>query len=163
MRAVSEYRAPRVDELDQFTDWHWAGDCVLGKTVGDAGVQYQWTWPMQQTARVWEINPFTEGYGRNAWCHPIVSFHHMTADDVIDMWRFEMNWFGRVSGLHVFLYISDHHSNHHDGQSRETNSSSSKTFSETSPTVSFYPPNLPLPLHFHTQNAPTGTISPRNP
>ncbi|BDD59102.1 hypothetical protein MPDQ_001230 [Monascus purpureus] len=93
MKKVSQHRAQRMEELEDYTRGHWAGDCVLGKALADADVPLTWAWPMMQTSRVWEIDPFTDGYGRRPWCHPVVSFHHMNADDIKTMWRFEQDWF----------------------------------------------------------------------
>lgn len=96
MRKVSEYHAQHGEELDIYTNGHWAGDCILGKVLSDAGVRFSWAWPMMQTARVWETNPFSTAYNRIPWCYPIVSFHHMTSDDIQYTWQFEQQWFEKV-------------------------------------------------------------------
>lgn len=96
MVRVVKHRAQHETELNTYTDNHWAGDCVLGKALADAGVRFDWAWPIMQTSRVLEVNPFANGYGRRAWCHPIVSFHHMTTDDIQMIWQFEQQFFEQV-------------------------------------------------------------------
>lgn len=44
---ASRYRQHSRDLWD-FTANHWAGDCVLGRVLHDAGVELTWSWPMFQ-------------------------------------------------------------------------------------------------------------------
>lgn len=97
MRLVSEYRRERVAELDEYTDAHWAGDCVLGKVLADAGVPLTFSWPLLQNSRLGEVEPLTNAFYRQPWCYPIVGFHHLTPLDVEQMWRFDQDWFVKVS------------------------------------------------------------------
>lgn len=97
MQMVSKHRAGQSTELEKFTADNWAGDCVLGKVLHDAGVRLLWSWPMLQTARVWELDHFAEGYGRKPWCYPAISYHHMDTQDIEVMWHFDQEWFGDVS------------------------------------------------------------------
>ncbi|KAL2002730.1 hypothetical protein VTN02DRAFT_6113 [Thermoascus thermophilus] len=94
MRLVSAYRAAHLAEIDELTAAHWAGDCVLGKVLHDAGVSLLWAWPMMQTSTIWGIDFFADAYGRQAWCYPAVSFHHMTPADIELLWQFDQQWFG---------------------------------------------------------------------
>ncbi|KAI1916673.1 hypothetical protein LOZ53_002852 [Ophidiomyces ophidiicola] len=87
MRQFSEYRSTRLAELDKFTASQWAGDAVLGKVLADAGVHLTFSWPMLQTARIWELDHFGK-----PWCSPVLSYHHMTAGDIDIMWRFDRQW-----------------------------------------------------------------------
>lgn len=96
-RMLSEYRASRLQEMDDFTISQWAGDCVLGKVLRDAGVQLTWAWPMLQGGHLEDTDPFEEGYGRHPWCMPVVTYHHMAPNDIEAMWTFEQQWW------------SDHH------------------------------------------------------
>lgn len=105
MRQVSEYRAQQIEELDRYTDMHWAGDCVLGNALADVGIPLSWAWPMMQTSQVWELDHISQGYGRRPWCHPAVSYHHMTAEDIKSMWRFDQEWFGQHAQVRVYLYL----------------------------------------------------------
>lgn len=97
VRLVSEYRRSRVAELDEYTDGHWAGDCVLGKVLADAGVPLTFSWPLLQNSRLGEVEPLTNAFYRQPWCYPIVGFHHLTPLDVEQMWRFDQDWFVKVS------------------------------------------------------------------
>ena len=97
LRIVSNYRAARLEELDKFTDGYWAGDCVLGKTMQDAGVPLVWSWPSIQNEKLWVLDHNAEVYGKRLWCHPAVTYHHMTAEAVESMWEFEQNWIRDVS------------------------------------------------------------------
>lgn len=97
LRILSDYRATRVRELDRFTSDHWAGDCVLGKTMQDAGVPLIWSWPSIQNERLSVLDHNAEVYNKRVWCHPAVTYHHMTAEAVESIWEFEQNWIRDVS------------------------------------------------------------------
>ncbi|TPX22338.1 hypothetical protein DIZ76_014209 [Coccidioides immitis] len=88
MEKFSQYRASRATQLEDYTAHQWAGDGILGKAMADAGIPLTKSWPMLQTARVWDLNHFAE-----PWCYPVVSYHHMTPSDVEIMWRFSQQWF----------------------------------------------------------------------
>lgn len=96
MRKVSKYRASHMKELDQLTASQWAGDCVLGKVLADVGVPLTWSWPMLQGSRPWDLDHFGEGYNKKTWCHPVISYHHMTPADIEELWRFDQEWFQMV-------------------------------------------------------------------
>lgn len=104
LRILSDYRAPRIKELDAFTSDHWAGDCVLGKTIQDAGVPLTWAWPSVQNERLSVFDHNANVYDRRVWCHPAVTYHHMTAEAVESMWQFEQNWIRDVSCLITVLF-----------------------------------------------------------
>ncbi|KAK2745317.1 hypothetical protein FQN55_006221 [Onygenales sp. PD_40] len=90
---VAEYHAPRVKEWDAFTDHHWAGDCVLGKALKDAGVGLLWSWPMMQGSTPWAFDHLSPKYGGvKPWCYPVVAYHHVTPDDIRGLWDFEQGW-----------------------------------------------------------------------
>ncbi|KAL2222920.1 hypothetical protein M432DRAFT_27653 [Thermoascus aurantiacus ATCC 26904] len=93
MRKASERRAARLAEIDEYTAGHWAGDCVLGKVLHDAGVNLLWAWPMMQTSTIWRVDLINEAYDKKPWCYPAVSFHHMTPADVELVWQFDQRWF----------------------------------------------------------------------
>jgi hypothetical protein len=97
LQQVSTFRAQQSELIDHFTANEWAGDCILGRVLKDVGVLLHWAWPMMQTTRVWELDHFSQAYSRTPWCFPAVSYHHMNADDITAMWRFEQKWFGDVS------------------------------------------------------------------
>ncbi|KAL4772594.1 hypothetical protein BDW60DRAFT_216580 [Aspergillus nidulans var. acristatus] len=93
MRLISQYRAQNFTAVEQMTADDWAGDHVLGRILGDIGVSLIWSWPLLVPSSVWEFEYFTKAYGRQPWCYPAVSFHHMSTQDIWDMWLLEQQWF----------------------------------------------------------------------
>ncbi|KAJ5885078.1 hypothetical protein N7495_009588 [Penicillium taxi] len=86
--ASNEYEARRA-ELDEFTNGHWAGDCVLGKVLADAGVQLLYSWPILQNSNIGELDEFDQSLYRNPWCYASVAFHHLSSTEIQDLWKFE--------------------------------------------------------------------------
>ncbi|QKX63821.1 uncharacterized protein TRUGW13939_10992 [Talaromyces rugulosus] len=105
MRLASMQRKTFVDEYDEYTDLEWAGDMVLGKVLKDAGVDLTFTWPLLQNARLGEIEPLTNNFYRQPWCWPVVGFHHLSPEDVEQMWKFDQDWF--IKRHHKYLLHSD--------------------------------------------------------
>ncbi|PLB34843.1 glycosyltransferase family 31 protein [Aspergillus candidus] len=89
MQLVSDAYTTRNVELNEYTDIHWAGDCVLGKVLSDVGVPLHYSWPILQNSNVGELDQFTQGFYRRPWCFPAVAFHHLQAKDIQDLWAFE--------------------------------------------------------------------------
>ncbi|KAJ5886653.1 uncharacterized protein N7473_009327 [Penicillium subrubescens] len=86
--ATEEYAARRT-ELHQYTNEHWAGDCVLGKVLADAGVNLHFSWPILQNSNIGELDQFTTELYRHPWCYIAVAFHHLNAHQIEDLWKFE--------------------------------------------------------------------------
>jgi hypothetical protein len=103
MHAVADFHAERADEWDKITDREWAGDCVLGMALAEAGIGLTWSWPHVTTQSVWEQDALGEGFGTPQWCYPPFTFHHMTPEDVDQMWRFDQAWFSNVRAVISFL------------------------------------------------------------
>ncbi|CAI7578671.1 unnamed protein product [Penicillium glandicola] len=87
-RASDEYTAREV-ELNVFTDAHWAGDCVLGKVLSDAGVNLHFTWPILQNSNLGELDEFTTDFYRKPWCFVAVGLHHLSPSEIENLWKFE--------------------------------------------------------------------------
>lgn len=107
--------AERQDFWHSFTGNHWAGDCVLGKALNDAGVPLTWTWPMFQGGHPEKMD-YTEkkGFDRKLWCVPALSYHHLSGDEFTRLWQFEQDWLQtRFAGAdqHRFWKSTDHYSN----------------------------------------------------
>ena len=82
----------KVREWHAWTAGHWAGDCVLGKALLEAGVPLAWAWPMFQGGQPEKMD-FTETKGdRKLWCAPALSYHHFSPIEMRRMWQFEQNW-----------------------------------------------------------------------
>ncbi|CAL5869964.1 uncharacterized protein PFLUO_LOCUS4197 [Penicillium psychrofluorescens] len=105
MQRLSSYRARAEEEMDKMTAEEWAGDCVLARALGQVRVSLTWAWPMMLTVTPSELDHFSEGYGRQPWCYPAISYHHMSPKDIEDMWRFDREWFS--SGKNALLLHAD--------------------------------------------------------
>lgn len=97
MHAVANYHAENEKHWEEVTDREWAGDCVLGMALADAGIGLTWSWPHVTTQSVWEQDALGEGFGKAQWCYPPFTFHHMTPSDVERMYEFDQQWFSNVS------------------------------------------------------------------
>jgi hypothetical protein len=75
------------------TSAHWAGDCILGKALAETGTPLTWSWPMFQGG-----NPHTMDFketkpgGRNLWCAPAISYHHLSPSEIESLFAFEQDW-----------------------------------------------------------------------
>jgi hypothetical protein len=105
MERLQTYRSEHQAELEKMTADEWAGDCVLARAFDQIKIPLTWAWPMMLTTRPWEIDHFSEGYGRQPWCYPAVSYHRMTPRDIEEMWRFDRSWFR--SGKNALLLHAD--------------------------------------------------------
>lgn len=84
---VSRYQAHQR-EYEDFTEGHWAGDCVLGKALKDSGTSLTRAWPIFQGDDVGNMN-----YNHQTqWCQPTVSYHHVSAEMIQDLYDFEKAW-----------------------------------------------------------------------
>ncbi|KAJ5116307.1 hypothetical protein N7456_000655 [Penicillium angulare] len=86
--AVTEYKS-RKHELHLYTDGHWAGDCVLGRVLADAGVNLHFSWPILQNSNLGELDEFATDLYRLPWCFIAVAFHHLSPLDIEKLWKFE--------------------------------------------------------------------------
>ncbi|KAL4961899.1 uncharacterized protein BDV14DRAFT_203362 [Aspergillus stella-maris] len=92
MQLVAKYHAENFMAVENMTADDWAGDHVLGRILIDTGVPLIWSWPLLVSSSVWEFEPFTKVFGREPWCYPAVSFHHMSPTDIQVLWLFEQQW-----------------------------------------------------------------------
>lgn len=110
MRMVVQHFKAHQEEFEAFTDGHWAGDCVLGKAFTDAGVKLTSAWPIMQGDYP-GIVPYIAPDGRpmppldaRIWCNPTVSYHHMQADMIEDLWQFEQEWLATLKEVGAFHF-----------------------------------------------------------
>ncbi|KAK5790177.1 hypothetical protein VI817_007464 [Penicillium citrinum] len=94
--ASDQYTARRA-ELDNYVDMHWAGDCVLGKVLADAGINLHFTWPILQNSNIGELDEFTTDLYRIPWCYISVAFHHLNSREIEHLWKFEQRRWHDVS------------------------------------------------------------------
>lgn len=105
MTRLQNHRAQAAEELEKMTSTEWAGDCILAKALEDIHIYLTWAWPMMMTMPPWQVDHFSEAYGRQPWCYPAVSYHHMSPRDIEEMWRFDRAWF--QSGKNALLLHAD--------------------------------------------------------
>lgn len=110
MRKVVEHYVAHKSDIEQFTDRHWAGDCVLGKAFTDSGVPFTNTWPAFQGDYPGLVpyaqaddSPVPDESSR-VWCHPAISYHHMSPAMTHGLWHFEQSWMARQNSVRMQLY-----------------------------------------------------------
>ncbi|KAF2006506.1 glycosyltransferase family 31 protein [Amniculicola lignicola CBS 123094] len=95
MRKVSEHRSVRVKDYEDFTASHWVGDCALGKVLEDVKVPLHRAFPHFQGDSPATLDPATTKIDRDAWCFPVVTYHHVSPAEIQELWDFEQQWFKR--------------------------------------------------------------------
>lgn len=105
MSRLHAHRAEAQDELEQMTANEWAGDCVLARALEATHIYLTWAWPMMMTMPPWEVDHFSETYAKQPWCFPVISYHHMSPEDMETVWQFERSWFR--SGKNALLLHAD--------------------------------------------------------
>jgi hypothetical protein len=96
LRMVVNHYATHKAEIEKFTDSHWAGDCVLGKAFTDSGIPLTNAWPAMQGDYP-GIVQYAGAVGSDEdtsrlWCGISVSYHHMSAAMIEELWVFEQDW-----------------------------------------------------------------------
>ncbi|KAI6838160.1 glycosyltransferase family 31 protein [Hortaea werneckii] len=98
MQRVVDHYSVHKTEIEEFTDGHWAGDCVLGKAFTDSGVPFTNAWPAIQGDYPGLV-PYARADGRSVpdeslreWCYPTISYHHMSPGMTQQLWSFEQEW-----------------------------------------------------------------------
>ncbi|KAL4873587.1 hypothetical protein BDV12DRAFT_192570 [Aspergillus spectabilis] len=97
MKLAADEYTDRADELHEYTDAHWAGDCVLGKVLSNVGVTLSFSWPILQNSNIGELDEFTTTFYRRPWCFPAVAFHHLSTGDVRFLHDFEQRRLAKTS------------------------------------------------------------------
>jgi hypothetical protein len=105
---VAEYVAHKL-EWEFFTKNNWAGDCVLGKAFGDAGVPFTAAWPIWQGDEVSNMNYDRVDNGeRRQWCPPTVSYHHLSIPAIRNLWEFEQKWISDAGNVSASFQFCSH-------------------------------------------------------
>lgn len=95
--ATQHYSANKA-ETESLTEQQWAGDYVLGKTFGEAGVSCTDAWPHFQgdypglVAYAGPDGRYGPAAWLREWCVPTISYHHMSSDMITSIWDFEQEW-----------------------------------------------------------------------
>ncbi|KAI0019451.1 hypothetical protein F4780DRAFT_446254 [Xylariomycetidae sp. FL0641] len=94
MKMLVEHRRANLDYYDEFTAGHWAGDCVLGKAMLDAGVPLHWSFPLLSAEQPADMDYNTDfgGADNTPWCYYAVSYHHFPPEEYPLFEEFERKW-----------------------------------------------------------------------
>lgn len=96
IHSVADHVTQYPEQWEKTTNEQWAGDCVLGMAIAAVKIGLTWSWPHVTTESVWGQDALGEGFGKQQWCYPPFTFHHMTPADVDRMWDFDQKWFSNV-------------------------------------------------------------------
>lgn len=99
LKKVVAHRKDNLKFYDNFTGRHWAGDCVLGKALADAGVDLLWSFPTMAGDQPsdMDFNTTFGGHAKTPWCYYATSYHHLPPAEYYKLARFEQNWNRKVS------------------------------------------------------------------
>ncbi|KAI0128029.1 hypothetical protein BJ170DRAFT_581117 [Xylariales sp. AK1849] len=94
LKMLVAQRRSHLKSYDNFTGNHWAGDCVLGTALADAGVNLLWSWPNLLNGQPIDMdyNSGFAGSETSPWCHYAASYHHLTPADISRFSDFEHKW-----------------------------------------------------------------------
>ncbi|KAI1389080.1 glycosyltransferase family 31 protein [Hypoxylon trugodes] len=94
MQKVVAQRQANLKLYDDFTAVHWAGDCVLGKALADAGMGLLWSFPTLAGDQPGDIdfNSTFGGQDKKPWCYYATSYHHMQPAEYTRFMKFEEAW-----------------------------------------------------------------------
>lgn len=111
MRTFVSHYEDHKQALEEFTDHHWAGDCVLGTAFRDAGVKFTNAWPITQGDYPGLV-PYAGPDGRpvanpsaRVWCYPVATYHHVSPETVEDLWNFEQDWIANRMVCNSFRFF----------------------------------------------------------
>jgi hypothetical protein len=96
------YEGPMYSQFGFNTSGTCCGDEALGKVLKQRGIGLKGYWPMLNG----EI-PATVGYGDEIWCEPVLSLHHVTGEDMEDLWQWVGDWKARTMSM-VYKFIFQH-------------------------------------------------------
>jgi hypothetical protein len=95
IRKVSEHRSTRIQDYEDFTKSHWVGDCALGKVLEDVKVPLHRAFPHFQSDAPATLDPAVQKIDRDLWCYPTITYHHVSPDEIAELWEFEQDWYKR--------------------------------------------------------------------
>ncbi|KAI9733620.1 MAG: hypothetical protein M1834_003222 [Cirrosporium novae-zelandiae] len=92
LRIVTEHMVGRTQRYNEMTAREWAGDFVMAKVLEEVNITLLSSWPSFQGE-----TPSSLDYTRRQYCHPVMTYHHMSSEDLTSMWHFEQDWIKRNS------------------------------------------------------------------
>ncbi|KAF8853717.1 glycosyltransferase family 31 protein, partial [Acephala macrosclerotiorum] len=75
------------------------GDEALARVLKSKGVNLKGYWPMFNG----EL-PATVSFGRDLWCEPVISLHHIGGEDMQSLWQWIEHWKVRTMSMHPLLF-----------------------------------------------------------
>jgi hypothetical protein len=99
MKKLVEKNAADRASYDKFTGEHWAGDCVLGKILRDAGVGLTWSWPTFYGDSPFDMD-YNATYGSDTarpYCHYAMTYHHLTPANIDEFYKLQQEQANEVS------------------------------------------------------------------
>ncbi|KAF2250196.1 glycosyltransferase family 31 protein [Trematosphaeria pertusa] len=84
---AKSYNERYVSEWESQVGKECCGDMVLANAMTESHVEFYSAFPLLQGE-----TPSTLDWTKRHWCAPIVSWHHMTADEIDLLWGFQRNW-----------------------------------------------------------------------
>lgn len=76
------------------------GDYIVGRLFKEElDHEVQGAWPNIQGETLGSLD-----YSAENWCHPVISYHHVSPQDIVDMWRFEQNWINKTANPQPILH-----------------------------------------------------------
>ncbi|MCJ1418760.1 hypothetical protein MMC32_005111 [Xylographa parallela] len=76
------------------------GDRMIGRILLDEDIKLTKAWPMLNGEK-----PITLPFSKRQWCQPVVTMHHMTAQEVSQVWNFEQE--RKTQGITTPLLFMD--------------------------------------------------------
>jgi hypothetical protein len=98
LRKLVKHWRSNLKQYDEYTAGHWAGDCILGKVLADAGVGLLWAWPnlFGDQPKDMDFDSHFGGSDKRLWCYHVSSYHHVSPLDAVEFSEFEHSWYRQV-------------------------------------------------------------------
>jgi len=98
LRKLVKHWRSNLKQYDEYTAGHWAGDCILGKVLADAGVGLLWAWPnfFGDQPKDMDFDSHFGGSDKRLWCYHVSSYRHDSPLDAVEFSEFEHSWYRQV-------------------------------------------------------------------
>jgi hypothetical protein len=80
------------------------GDEALARVLKSKGVNLKGYWPMFNG----EV-PTAVSFGKDLWCEPVISLHHLSGEDMQDLWQWLGKWKRMTISMVGLSFSLDHH------------------------------------------------------
>lgn len=85
MRHLMEMHTGLVHQYTDQGTRECCGDLLVALALDEhEGIKMRQAWPMINGEK-----PITLPYGKNHWCEPILTMHHLNAEEISNVWQFE--------------------------------------------------------------------------